>query len=879
MSRNRTIFAFGLAFAVVVPFAAGHAAAEPRTYTTRRAPTPPRVDGLLNDEVWDTVEWAGDFTQHDPAEGEPPTYPTQFKILYDDANVYVAYRAFDPDPERIGRVLGRRDNFPGDWVEINIDSYHDRRTAFSFTASVSGTQGDEFISQDGANWDGNWDPVWEHEAHIDAEGWTAEARIPLSQLRYADLEEHVWGIQVMRRIYRHEERSVWQPISKDSDGWVSRFGELRGISGIGPGRRLEILPYTVAKAERFARIDGDPFADGSAGQLSGGLDGKFGVTSNLTLDLTVNPDFGQIEADPSVVNLTAFETFFEERRPFFIEGANIFEFRVAPSVAFGTHTTDRVLYSRRIGRSPQYRADFFENGFVDQPDNTSIVGAAKLTGRTPGGLSLGVLQSVTAEERAAVDVDGSRRDVTVEPLSNYFIGRVQQDFRQGDTRLGGMLTAANRKIDQTEVEFLHESAYVGAMDFFHYLGEREYYVALNLLGSRVAGSPDAMLRTQTAPARYFQRPDNDDSVDSTRTSLAGHAGSVRVGRSEGKLRFDAGAAWRSPGFEMNDLGFLRTADEVNEFSWVGYSLRNPFSIFRRMSFNANQWLDFEYAGENVYQAFNFNTNAAFRNNWSYNASITRENERISATELRGGPSMRMPGNVSTNAELNSDGRQKVAGGFGGSMQRYDDDTGKYRSGWVWLAWRPSDAIRTEISPSYSRNQPDLQFVRRTSHEDEDRFVYGALEQRTFDLSLRLDYAVTPTLSVQYYGAPFVSAGTYGDFRRVVSPRARSLENRFASLDGAIRYEADDGAYVVDEDLDGTDDYSFGNPDFNVRDFHSNLVVRWQYSAGSSFYLVWSQARSGFSPDGRFDLADDVDALFGVHPHDIFLVKFNRWFSL
>jgi hypothetical protein len=417
------------------------------------------------------------------------------------------------------------------------------------------------------------------------------------------------------------------------------------------------------------------------------------------------------------------------------------------------------------------------------------------------------------------------------------------------------------------------------MDFFHYMGERDYYLALNLLASRVAGSQEAMLRTQTASARYYQRPDNDQSVDSTRTSLAGHAGSFRVGKSSGKVNFDAGAAWRSPGFEMNDLGFLRTADEINQFAWVGYSIRNPFSIFRRMSFNFNQWLDFEYAGENTYQAANFNTNANFRNNWNYNGSITRENERISNTELRGGPSIKLPGNVSADGELNSDGRRMVSGGFGGAVTEFDDDTGHSRQVWTWLAWRPTDAIRTEVGPSYRRNEPELQFVRQTSFDGEDRYLYGALDQRTFDLSLRLDYSVTPDLTIQYYGAPFVSAGKYQRFQRVASPRAASLDDRFVSLDDDVRFDEAEGAYFVDEDGDGTDDYSFGNPDFNVRDFHSNLVVRWQYSPGSSFYLVWSQARSGFSPDGRFDLRNDVDDLFGIHPHDVFLVKFNRWFSL
>jgi len=856
-------------------------AEERRSYTTDRTPTPPRIDGLLDDAVWDRVDWGTGFQQREPEEGAPPTGETAFKILYDDTNLYLAFRAYDPEPEKVSSVLGRRDDFPGDWVEINIDSYHDHRTAFSFTASLSGTQGDEFVSEDGDDWDGNWDPVWEHAAGPDDQGWVAEARIPLSQLRYGPKDEHVWGIQVQRRIYRHEERSVWQPIPKDGDGWVSRFGELRGIRGIPAQRQIEILPYALAQGESFEEVPGDPFATGSSGKVSGGLDGKFGVTSDLTLDLTVNPDFGQVEADPSEVNLTAFETFFDEKRPFFIEGANIFEFRIAPSVAFGTHTGDRLFYSRRIGRQPQYRADWYENGYVDQPEYTSIVGAMKLTGKTQSGLSIGVLESVTARELAAVELDGVRRDVTAEPASNYFVGRLQKDYRKGDTRIGGMVTAANRRIDDAEVDFLHGSAYAGGVDFFHYVGDRAYYLALNVLGSRVNGSEEAILRTQTAPQRYYQRPDGEQSVDSTRTSLSGHSGSLRIGKSSGKLNFDGGVAWRSPGFEINDLGFLRNADEINQFSWVGYSLRNPFWVFRRMAFNANQWLDFVYAGENTYQAFNFNTNATFRNNWNYYFSSTRENERISTTELRGGPSMRVPGSTSVEGELNSDGRRTIAGGAGGGTNRKDDDAGRSRDAWAWLAWRPSSAMRIQVNPWVNHNEPDFQWVQRTTDGvGEPAYVYGSLDQKTFSLSLRLDYAITPNLTVQYYGSPFVSAGTYRDFRRIVSPRAPAYEDRFRRYAAdEVAYDPDSGEYLVDETGDGVPDYSFGNPDFNVRDFNSNLVVRWQYSPGSSIYVVWSQARFDFSPDGRFALGNDLDSLFSVHPQNVFLVKINRWFNL
>ncbi len=869
--------------ATLIPRAAADATSDGRRiYVTRRAETPPRIDGRPDDAAWSAVEWASDFVQHEPNEGAPPTGQTAFKILYDDRNLYVAYRASDPEPARIANILDRRDHFPGDWVEINIDSYHDLRTAFSFTASVSGTQGDEFISEDGDDWDPEWNPIWEHKAAIGADGWTAEVRIPLSQLRYADRPEHVWGIQVQRRIQRCEERSTWQPIPRSGEGWVSRFGELRGIAGIRPQRRVEIMPYGVAKVERFEVTPGDPFNDGRRSSLSGGLDGKIGITGDLTLDLTVNPDFGQVEADPSQVNLTAFETFFSEKRPFFIEGNNILDFRIAPSVAYGTHTTDRLFYSRRIGRAPQYRADAYEAGYVDQPTATSILGAGKLSGKTASGISLAILESVTAEEAAEVELNGQRRDVVVEPLTNYFAGRLQKDFRQGRTRVGGLVTAVHRRIDDEHLEErLHDAAYAGGMDLFHFLEGRRYYVALRLAGSQVEGGRAAMLRTQMAPARYYQRPDNPgQSVDSTRTALGGHAGSLLLGKSEGSFVCQGGAAWRSAGFEVNDLGYVRNCDEVNQFAWAGYYVRNPVGIFRSLGFNINQWLDFEFdGGENLYQAFNHNGDANFKNNWFLNWSVSRENERISNNELRGGPSIRMPGDWYGELGLSTDGNRQLSFELGAGGGRLDDGAGRSSEIGAAVCWRPSDAMRIEFSPSYARGQPELQYVTTAQTEAGPRYVYGRLDQKTFELTFRIDWALTPRLTIQYYGAPFISAGQYDEFKRVAEPRARRHGDRFMRLGDAVHFDESSGAYLVDEDGDFVTDYSFSDPEFNVRDFNSNLVLRWEYAPGSSLYLVWQQARSGYVPDGAFDLEEDLDALGRIHPHNIFLVKISRWFSL
>lgn len=855
---------------------------EPRIYDTRRATGgPPVIDGVLDDAVWDIVEWTGDFVQREPADGEPPTKQTEFKVVYDDEALYFAFRAHD-DPELVTRMLARRDWFPGDWIEVNIDSYFDRRTAFSFTLSVSGSRGDEFVSNDGNNWDGNWDPVWQGATHIDGEGWTAEMKIPLSQLRFNGKNEQTWGLQVQRRIFREEERSTWQPIPKDVTGWVSRFGHLRGINGIKPGRHVEVLPYAVAKGEKFEEVPGDPFMDGRSGAVSGGVDGKIGVTNNLTLDFTINPDFGQVEADPSQVNLTAFETYFSERRPFFVEGNNILSFRLCPAITGGSFTRDELFYSRRIGRRPTYWPDLASGESVDQPVNTSILGAFKLTGKTAGGLSIGVLESVTAREKAEIDNGGQRRFETVEPTTNYFVSRVQQDFRNGDTQIGAITTAVNRDINDSHLDFMRRQAYTGGVDFSHYFHNRDYRIDANLLASHLRGSEQAIYDAQVSSARYYQRPDNDhESLDPDRTSLSGHSGSLRFRRTNNKkFVFETGAAWRSPGFEINDLGYMRNADQINQFTWAGYYLRNPFSIFNRLQINTNQWLNWDCGGNFLYPMYNVNSHAAFRNNYYLGGGITRVSGMVSNTELRGGPSSKWPGTTEYNIYVNTDSRKRVYGGMGGYTCQGDEDYEDYREYWVELVARPNDALRVSLLPEYSTNRLVMQYIGTDSFDGEDRYLFASLDQKTFNMTFRIDYCLCPNLTVQYYGSPFISSGKYGRFKRITDPHADRFADRYSVFSGdQITYNAQDAVYSIDEDADGTGDYYLDNPDFNVRDFNSNLVVRWEYMPGSLLYVVWSQARSDYVPVGDFDFRRDLGGLFDVHAHDVFLVKLVKWFSL
>lgn len=493
----------------------------PRVYTTASVAGMEgiKIDGALDDAAWNAVEWTTDYIEFTPDNGTAPTEQTKMKIVYDDQNLYVGFICYQKDPGTIEKRLGRRDDFPGDWVEINIDSYGDDRTGFSFTASASGVKGDEFISNNG-NFDTSWNPIWYLDTQINAEGWTAEIRIPLSQLRFSNAEEQVWGLQSTRRYFNNEERSTWQRLPANPPGWVSAFGELRGIRGIKPQKQLEIQPYTVGQLDTYEAEAGNPFRDGNDTRLTAGLDAKIGITNDLTLDVTINPDFGQVDADPGAVALDGFEIFFEERRPFFVENKSVFDYSLG--------NQDNMFFSRRIGRSPQGSAVGPSSVFIDQPNNTTILGAAKFSGKTEDGWTVGVLESVTEKEFAdVINEDGTETETIVEPLTNYFVGRVQKDFNNNNSNVGALFTATHRNMEEN-LQFLHSHAYSGGIDFVHNWKDRKYFAAGKFNFSTVRGSAESILNTQTSIVHLFQRVDADHvEVDPTRTSLTGTGGILR----------------------------------------------------------------------------------------------------------------------------------------------------------------------------------------------------------------------------------------------------------------------------------------------------------------------------------------------------------------
>ncbi len=831
-----------------------------RIYTTRRIHgKAPNIDGYINEKAWNSVDWSADFTQREPHDGEAPTYQTAFKILYDENNLYIAIRAYDGEPEKIVRRMSRRDGFEGDWVEVNIDSYFDKRTAFSFTASVSGVKGDEAISDNGDNWDATWDPIWYLETSVDEKGWVAEMQIPFTQLRFSSNPEQVWGLQFTRRFFRKEERSNWQYIPQEEAGWVHHFGELRGIKSIQPQRQIEISPYFVSKLNNYKAESGNPFSDGRDFGYDVGVDGKIGLTNDLTLDFTVNPDFGQVEADPSEVNLTAFETYFQEKRLFFIEGKNITDYQL--SSGGNPFSSDNLFYSRRIGRSPHHYPDLDEGEYARVPERTRILGAAKITGKTKNGLSLGFMESVTTREKADVLLDGKKSRQVVEPWTNYFLGRVQKDLNNENTLIGGMVTSTNRFRLTDELDYLTKNAWSGGLDFTQFWNEKKYYLSFKYSMSHIRGSEEAMEHQQESSRRYFQRPDNQYvQYDTTRRSLTGHGGTLHFGKQASSgLRYLTWITWRSPGYELNDMGYLRQGDAVFQVLWAGYRFHEPFSIFREVQISLNQWTGWDFGGNSLFRGGNIQWWSQFKNHWSLGSGISLEGNGRSNDLLRGGPAIKTPGDWNYWLNFGSDRRKKF------SLQGWHSNVFGFEQAFrgqsygLDIGYRPFDALNISLTPNYSITKRVLQYLNTETVNAEDAYIFGRLHQKTLDLTLRIDYTISPELTIQYYGAPFISGVDYSRPKKITDPLAEVLRDRY-SLDVSFSEE------------DYVNDY-----DFNFRQFRSNLVVRWEYQPGSLLYLVWTQGRTGSAETGRFSYGRDLRGLYDIYPENVFLVKLSYRF--
>ncbi|MEX2179092.1 MAG: DUF5916 domain-containing protein [Gemmatimonadaceae bacterium] len=664
--------------------------------TAVRAATPPVIDGSDTDDVWRQATGTSDFREFQPTEGDPPRFRTEFKSAYDDRNLYVFVRAYDAHPDSIMRDLSRRDvRGTSDQIKLLVDSYFDRRNGYSFAVNPVGVKRDYALYND-RDEDGSWDAIWDVATRIDSLGWTAEFRIPFSQMRYANATTHTFGIAIWRDIERYKERTSWPLYRSSRNGLTSQLGRLEGIVGISSPRRLEVTPYTVTKS--VSRQLG-PLSYDRVQHATAGADLKYGITPNIMLDATVNPDFGQVEADPAVLNLSAFETFFQERRPFFVEGTGLYNFSVNCNVV--NCGGEGLFYSRRIGRQPQLLNSY---GGVGSPTATPILGAGKMTGRWPGGLSVGVLEAVTQH------LEGTANR-TIEPATSYTVARVQQEFRGGGTTVGAIGTGVNRSVDEWTSGRLRRSAYVGGADFGHKFPGGNYEMSGSVMLSRVAGDTAVINATQRDPVHNFQRPDGDLPYDPLRTSLTGHAQEVKVAKFGGGItRFETSYQRRSPGFEINDLGFMRRADEQSQATWFALQYRTPTRFYRSLQMNFNEWNMWNTGGLKTETGFNTNWHLNDKRNWWWHVGAT-VNQLGSYCDncTRGGPAIRRSPRLQPWFGFDGDDRWRVSPYFFMNLGRGDYGASTYTSYSPGVNIRPSAAVQLSLGVDMSYNDDDSQW--------------------------------------------------------------------------------------------------------------------------------------------------------------------------
>ena len=837
--------------ALAMSAAAGAATARVDAVAVPATSSALRVSTSLNEEVWRLATPVDGFRQRDPQDGGEPSQRTEFRVAYDAFNLFVKVRAFDKEADKIVTYLTRRDqDSPCDWLHVYVDSYDDNRTAYEFAVNPSGVKIDRYWYNDN-NRDDSWDAVWDVAVSRDPEGWTAAFRIPFSQLRFNPSQASTFGFAVARRIGRLNETDTWPLLSRSAPGYVSSFGELGGLSMAASPKRLELVPYTVANLTRQP-AGSSPLVNPSDPGGAIGMDMKYALTPGLTFTGTVNPDFGQVEADPAVVNLSAFETFFSERRPFFVEGSGTFNFGLDCNDGACTG----LFYSRRIGRSPQGIDDLpsGDNVYTDAPAQTTILGAGKLTGRV-GKYSMGILQAATQEEKARVLSGGIESRQPVEPLSSYTVGRVRREFAN-QSSVGLMFTAVKRQVGDS-LQFLADSAYTSGVDWDLRFKQR-FSVTGYLVGSHLHGTPEAIDRIQENSRHYYQRPDlTSVALDPTRTVLEGGAASIAVSKIGGEhVRFNSNVSLKSPGFDINDIGFLRRADQRTIGNWLQFRNEKPNRWLRSRYINFNEYAGWNSDGDLLYSGGNVNGSFNFINNWSAGAGTNFNAVQFDDRATRGGPGVYTEGYRTFWSWFDTDNRRRLSLSFftGGGR---DGIHSWFRDHELSTTYRPIAALTVTSGLRVNRAVKDAQWTGLVT-DTSDHYVFARIDQTTVALTERFNYTMTPTLSLQLYAEPFISSGDYGAFEELVNGRSRAYDARYRPF-----------AY----DLTTNDD-----PNFNVKSFRTTNVLRWEYKPGSTLFVVWQQARENDAVPGGFQFGRDMHGIFGVAPKNVFLVKLAYWLN-
>ena len=801
-------------------------------------------------------------------DGGIPTEKTLFKVVYDDNNIYAAARCYDSEPNKIDKILSGRDTFIGDLIAFCFDSYYDRRTSFEFGVNAAGIKFDNTVTN-GNQMNLNWNAVWDAKVGVEDSAWTAEFKIPLSQLSYSEMDEYTWGFMVWRWIYRKSEEDDWGPNPISASTWVDRYGDIIGIKGIKTPSKIELLPYTLGKYHTYQKEEGNPFHTGIDKKIDVGLDSKIGLSSGFTMDLTINPDFGQVEADASQISLSSYELSYEEKRPFFIEGNGILN--LAP-----------LYYPRRIGHVPSYLPSLNANEYVDMPDRTSILGAAKITGKTNDGLSLGIMESATGKESADIQTPLGKSSTTVEPLTNYFVGRIQKEFSDGNIIIGGALTAVNRNIDEDHLKYLSRASYTGGFDFIYKWDDKNYYIRGNALMSNVRGDRDAITQIQLSPAHYFQRPDvNYITLDTNRTSLTGYGGKLEFGKSGGSAwRFSENVTLYSPNLEVNDLGYLPQVDRIYQTSNFGYVIQTPSGILRNYSVYFGQTSTWNFGGDNYAFEAGFYSNITFINKWYANTTFYRLLSALDPSAIWGGPLLIFPGAWLYSINLGSDNTKPFSLGLEFRNQLHDDNiSGNYHIS-PSFTYRITDALTFSGNIYYDFTCNNLQYIGTRNIGNQNFYFLGLVDQDVLGITMRVSFYLTPDLSIQYYGSPFNVTRKYSSIKKVTNPRAENYNDRFHTYNSnEIKFNAANKTYEIDDNGDGSVDFALSNPDMSFREFRSNLVVRWEYKPGSTIYVVWSQNRSASADYESTSFGRAVNRVFDIYPDNIFMIKLNHWFSL
>ena len=853
---------------------------KPDSIITSRITEVINIDGILSEEAWQKLPVVSDFTQREPDEGEPPTQQTQVRIGYDDNNLYIGARMYDSSPDSIVARLSRRD----DWQESDafgfyIDPYLDHRSGFYFVLNAAGTYFDGVMLND--DWDDDsWDGVWEGKVRIDNEGWTAEMRIPLSQLRFQEKEEYLWGVNFRRYITRNRENDFVAFTPRNGSGFVSRFPVLRGITNISPTKQVEILPYVRNKSEYLQTEAGSPFDKASRFKPGLGADVKIALSHNLTLDATINPDFGQVEVDPAVVNLSDVETFFEEKRPFFIEGSQIFSFGRGGSRSNWSFNwgNPNFFYSRRIGRAPQ--GSLPDHDYASVPDGTSIIGAAKLSGKIGEGWNIGMLNAVTMREYAELDNEGNRFEAEVEPATYYGVMRAQKEFDKGFQGLGFIGTGTHRFFkDERLKNDLNEDALVLGTDGWTFLDKNRVWVLTGWLGmSHLRGSKERITNLQRSSIHYLQRPDAENySLDSNATSMTGYAGRFMLNKQKGNFYLNSAIGFIDPRFDVNDLGFIWRGNVVNGHVAGGYKWTKPVGMSRYSQLNFSIFGSTDFDNNITFAGIWHGGFTQFMNYCWVNWNIAFNPETISNRTTRGGPLMKQLGGVELNLWTGTD-NSKEWSIQAGTNNYFSKNGGRFHRFEIETEWKPSANLTLRFSPEFVYDQTEAQYVAAIAdptarHTFGKRYLFARLYQRTLAASLRLNWTFTPELSLQVYVQPLFSSGDYTRFKELAKPRSFDFNNfNDANQNGTN--------YTVDPDGNGpASTISWSDPDFNFKSVRGNAVLRWEYMPGSTLYFAWTQSRFDYENVGLFQFRKSFDRVWETQPDNIFMVKATYWLSI